>query len=336
MSGMEVTGPLLPLHADPGNQPPPLDWLRLFIEWKWDWLFAVPACIGLFGYLWLVWRLHRRGDRWPAVRTWSWCVGGIGTAVVAGMSSLGAYDTVLFSVHMVQHMMLTMITPVFLAVGAPVTLLLRNLGKDGRRRAMRVLHSPPLRVLFFPPLATALLITTPFALYLTELYRYTLDVDWAHDLLHVYMVTVGCLFFFPLLGNDPMPNRLPYPMRILLLFITMPAQAFLGTTIMGSSRLIAEDWYLAFGRAWPPSPIDDQYIAGAIMWATGDLTMGVIMAVLLAQWYSESKREAARIDRQLDREERLAARRASAESPPQNHYDEAVDRAVAEMDGKDQ
>jgi putative copper resistance protein D len=233
-------------------------------------------------------------------------------------------------------MMLTMITPVFLAIGAPVTLLLRNLGANGRRRVMRVLHSWPLKVLFNPALATALLIVTPFALYLTPIYRFTLDVDWAHDLLHVYMVTVGCLFFFPMLGNDPMPTRLPHPVRLLLLFLTMPAQAFLGTTIMGSPRLIAEDWYLAFGRAWPPSPIDDQYLAGAIMWATGDLTMGVIMAVFVAQWYADSKREAARVDRRLDREERIAAQRAAASQGPGNRYDDGTgDRAVAVPDEED-
>ena len=314
---------LVPLHADPANQPPPLTWVQFFTEWKFDPLFVVPAVLGLGLYLWGVRRLRVRGDRWPAVRTWSWSVGGIGTATLAGTSVLGAYDTVLFSVHMVQHMMLTMITPVFLAIGAPITLLLRNLGRTGRRRVTRVLHSWPMKVLLFPPLTTALLITTPFALYLTELYPYTLGVGWAHDLLHLYMVAVGCMFFFPILGNDPMPNRLPHPVRMLLLFLTMPAQAFLGTTIMGSSRLIAEDWYVSFNRAWPPSPIDDQYYAGAIMWATGDLTMGVIMAVFLAQWYADSKREAAREDRRLDREELLAARRAAAGTPGGNRHDDA-------------
>ncbi len=311
---------LLPLHADPSNQPPPLTWWTLLAEWKWDWLFVVPATLGLALYLWGVWRLRGRGIGWPVGRTLAWCVGGIGTATVAGMSALGAYDTVLFSVHMVQHMILMMITPVFLALGAPVTLLLRNLGNTGRRRVSRLLQSGLARLLFFPPLTTALMIVTPFTLYMTPLYEATLSIGWAHDLMHIYMVTVGCLFFFPLLGNDPFPHRPAYPIRILLFFITMPFTSFLGVTIMGSPRLIAENWYLAFERAWAPSPVDDQYIAGAIMWATGDLTMGVIMAVLFVQWLKDSQREAARIDRQLDREEERAAHVREANQGDRNHY----------------
>ena len=165
---MGFAGWLTPLHADPGNQPPPLTWLAVVdgVEVRSAVRRFLPpsvsfsTCGGSGGCAPAV-------TAWPALRTWSWCLGGIGTASIAGMSALGAYDTVLFSVHMVQHMMLTMITPVFLAIGAPVTLLLRNLDGAGKRRVMAMLHSWPLRVLFFPPLATALLIATPFALYLT-------------------------------------------------------------------------------------------------------------------------------------------------------------------------
>lgn len=314
---------MLPLHADPWNQPPPLTPWTLLTEWKLDWLFLIPAVTGLGLYLWGVWRLRARGDRWQLGRTLSFCLGGIGTAVVAGLSPLASYDTVLFSVHMVQHMLLMMIAPVFLAVGAPITLLLRNLGALGRRRVMAVLHSWPAKVLFFPPLATALMVTWPFALYMTDLYPLTLDNDLAHDLLHVFMVSIGCMFFWPLVGNDPMPNRPAYPVRMLLFLITMPFTSFLGVTIMGSPRLIAEEWYLAFERAWPPTPIDDQYIAGAIMWATGDLTMGVIMGVLFVQWLRASHKEAERIDRQLDREEAAAARIEQARArEARNGYDD--------------
>jgi putative membrane protein len=304
--------PMLPLHADPGNQPPPLTPDRLLTAWTFDpWVVAaLVVMVGL--YLWGVRRLAARGDRWPLGRTLSWCVGGAGVLAIAMLSVLGTYDTVLFSVHMVQHILLSMVAPVLMAVGAPITLLLRNLGTPGRKRVVAVLHSWPVRVLTWPPLATALMIANPYLLYMTGLYPLTLANDWLHAWMHLHFVITGCLYFWPLLGLDPMPTRLPHYLRMLLIFITLPFHAFLGVIIMGSPELIAEDWYLAFNRAWPPSPVEDQNIAGGIMWGAGDLISLIILAVFFVQWFQHSQREAARIDRQLDREERLAARAAAA------------------------
>ena len=199
-----------------------------------------------------------------------------------------------------------------MAMGAPITLLLRNLGGLGRRRVMRVLHSWPVRVLTFAPLGAALMIANPYLLYMTDLYEVSLANPWVHAWVHVHFVVTGCIYYWPLIGVDPMPNRLPHFLRIFLIFITMPFHAFLGVIIMGSPQLIAEDWYLAFNRAWPPSPLDDQNIAGGIMWGAGDVISLIILSVFFVQWFQHSQREAARIDRQLDREERLAARAATA------------------------
>jgi putative copper resistance protein D len=152
------------------------------------------------------------------------------------------------------------------------------------------------------------MIAGPYLLYLTGLYPLSLQNEWVHAWVHVHFLITGCLYFWPLIGVDPLPNPLPHFLRVLLIFITMPFHAFLGVIIMGSPQLIAEDWYLAFNRAWPPSPVDDQNIAGGIMWGAGDLTSVIILSVFFAQWYAHSRREAVRIDRQLDREERLAAR----------------------------
>ncbi len=303
---------LLPLHADPGNQPPPLTPERLLTAWTFEpWVVAaLVLMVGL--YLWGVRRLAVRGDHWPLGRTLAWCVGGAGTMTIALLSALGTYDTVLFSVHMVQHILLSMVAPVLLAVGAPITLLLRNLGALGRRRVVAVLHSWPAKVLTWPPLATALMIANPYLLYMTGLYPLTLSNDWLHAWIHVHFVITGCLYFWPLLGLDPMPTKLPHYLRMLLIFITLPFHAFLGVIIMGSPQLIAEDWYLAFNRAWPPSPVEDQNLAGGIMWGAGDLISLIILAVFFVQWFQHSQREAARIDRQLDREERLAARAAAS------------------------
>lgn len=303
---------LLPLHADPGNQPPPLTADRLLTAWTFEpWaVFALVLMVGL--YLWGVLRLRRRGVDWPLGRTLAWCVGGAGTIAVALLSVLGTYDTVLFSVHMVQHILLSMVGPIMMAMGAPITLLLRNLGGLGRRRVMRVLHSWPVRVLTFAPLGAALMIANPYLLYMTDLYEVSLANPWVHAWVHVHFVVTGCIYYWPLIGVDPMPNRLPHFLRIFLIFVTMPFHAFLGVIIMGSPQLIAEDWYLAFNRAWPPSPLDDQNIAGGIMWGAGDVISLIILSVFFVQWFQHSQREAARIDRQLDREERLAARAATA------------------------
>lgn len=307
---------LVPLHGEPGDDIAPLTPLRLLTGWTWDWWVFAGALVAVSLYLWGVWRLRRRGDSWSLGRTLAWCVGGVGSAVLATMSALGTYDTVLFSVHAVQHIVLAMLTPVMLALGAPVTLALRALPAGGHKALMAVLHSWVAKVAMFPPLATALMIANPFGLYLTDVYEFTLRNALAHDWLHLHFVLTGCMFFWPLLGLDPLPNRLLYPIRILLFFVTMPFHAFLGVTIMGDKQLIAEDWYLAFNRAWPPSPLDDQRLAGGIMWGAGDVIALVVIGVLFVQWWQESQREAKREDRRLDREEEAQRRRSAVLASP--------------------
>ena len=259
--------------------------------------------------------LHRRGDRWPAQRSVSFLLGGLGSIGLATMSALGTYDTVLLSVHMVQHMTLMMVTPMFLALGAPVTLALRTLPPRPRAMLLAVLHSRVARVLTFAPLTLALFIATPFALYYSPFYELSLRSGFWHAFLHLHFIIVGALLMWPLMGIDPVPGRISYPFRLLMLFVMLPFHAFLGISIMSSTELIAESWYLAFNRTWPPSPLDDQYLAGGIMWASGDLIALVILVALFVQWYAHSQREARREDRRLDRLERLQ-RAASAPVGP--------------------
>lgn len=299
-----------PLHAKPDDDIIPLEGARYFTAWDFP-PWAVLMLLLVAGlYLWGVRTLRRRGDGWPIMRTISFVGLGLGSIAVASFSFLGVYDTVLFWVHMIQHMLLNMIAPVFLVYGAPATLALRALPKRQRGWLLAVLHSMVAKILLFPPLTTGLMVASPFALYMTGWYELTLRNDFFHDSLHLYLVTVGTLFFFPLLGVDPVPIKMPYPIRILLFFLTMPFHAFLGVTIMGSSRLIAEEWYLAFDRDWGLAPLTDQTYAGGLMWATGDLTMLAAMITIFIQWIKESNREAKRVDRALDREDAARARAA--------------------------
>lgn len=303
-----------PMHANPGDQPPALTLERIFTAWTFDPAIAIAAAVTIGLYLWGVIVLARRGVKWPLSRTLAWCLGGVGIGVVATMSSLGAYDTVLLSMHMVQHMLLAMMVPVFLAVGAPATLMLRTLPQRPRRWLVWLLHSRLAKVAMHPVLTYCLFVFNPFVLYFTDLYDLTLRSEFWHNWLHLHFIVTGCLFFWPLLGNDPVPTRLVYPLRMLLLFATLPFHAFLGVIIMGSHDLIGEEWYLSFERTWGPSIAEDQYVGGGILWGSGDLTILVIMAVLFVHWVRDSNKEAVREDRRLDRLEAEENRRRARDA----------------------
>lgn len=250
-------------------------------------------------YLYGVLVLRRRGDRWPVARTISFVVLGLGSAAVATLSPIAGYDTTLLSMHMVQHMILSMLVPVFLALGAPVTLALRTLTRTPRGWLLSLLHSRVAAVLSFPVVAFALYALSPWMLYFTSWYPATLESDYLHNVLHLHFVAVGCLFFWPLVGIDPVPGRVIFPFRLLTIFLTLPFHAFLGVTIMGMSTLIAGEHYRALDLAWV-DPVADQERAGAILWGSGDAIGLLFFGVLFVQWVRSSQREAAREDRRLD------------------------------------
>lgn len=270
-------------------------------------------------YLYGVWVLRRRGDRWPIGRTIAFVPVGMGSFYLATASGLGTYDLTLLSVHMVQHMILSMLVPMALALGAPVTLALRTLPAPPRRWLLAVLHSRAAKVLAFPPLAFVLYITSPWALYFTGWYPATLHSAYWHETLHLHLVLVGCLFFWPIIGTDPVPGKVAYPFRMLLVVLTLPFHAFLGVTIMGEQELIGGDWYPSLHAgpmgAWLPDPLDDQHLAGGILWGSGDLVALALFGVLFTQWVRASLQEARREDRRLDLLE--ARERAAAARTPE-------------------
>ena len=292
---------------------PPFSVSKVFTEWGIDpFLFVVTVWVtGL--YLYGVYVLRSRGDSWPLGRTLSFVVLGMGSFAFATMSGLGAYDTSLLSVHMVQHMILSMMVPLFLALGAPVTLMLRTLPGRPRGWLLALLHSRLAKVLSFAPLTFLLFVISPWALYFTGWYDATLSSAFVHELMHVHLVLVGTLFFWPLVGIDPVPGRVPYPFRLLLIFLTLPFHAFLGVTIMGQEELIGGDWYRALPMPWLPDPAADQHLAGGILWGSGDLIGLTFFGVLFTQWVRASMKEAAREDRRLDRLETQAAARRTPE-----------------------
>lgn len=271
-------------------------------------LFLVVSA-ALYGYG--VYRLRRRGDHWPPGRTVAFVVGGLGSIGAVTLTGVEAYDDTLLSVHMVQHMVLAMVGPIFLALGAPVTLALRTMQRKPKRTLLAFLHSRAIRVLTFPLVTFGIFIANPFALYFTGLYKVTLENDWLHELTHIHFIVTGCLFFWPLLGLDPLPNRWPYPARALLMVLSVPFHTVLGLTIMQDKSLLGGDYYPSLHLAWS-NPWSDQVTAGGILWAGGELVSVTMLGILIIQWMRQSEREARRIDRALDRAEAEQARAAVA------------------------
>ena len=284
---------------------PPLTVEALFTAARLDSWLALGLLLAAALYLYGTHRLRLRGDKWPVSRTIVFLGPGLGTIAFVTLSGFGAYDTTLISVHMVQHMALSMVAPIFLALGAPVTLALRTLPLRPKRMLMAVLHSRVARVLAFPLVSFGIFVANPFVLYFSSLYELTLRNEFVHELMHAHFIATGCLFFWPLLGRDPLPGRWPYPARALLMVLSVPFHTVLGLTIMQSTTLLAANWYTNLGLSWV-DPVADQVTAGGILWAGGELVSVTMLAVLVYQWIQQSRREAARIDRQLDREEEAA------------------------------
>jgi cytochrome c oxidase assembly factor CtaG len=304
---------VLRLLADAGPLPPFGPWTVLTAARPAPVPLLVVAAVGGL-YVWGLLRLRAAGTPWPVGRSVSFLGLGLGTFALATLSGLAAYDEELFGVHMVQHMTLSMVTSVFLALGAPVTLALRTLPARPRGVLLALLHSRPVALLTFPFLPWVLFVGTPFALYFSGWYPATLDNPALHELMHVHFLLVGCLFFWPLLGLDPVPGKVGHPMRMLIVAATLPFHAFLGVAVMSVGNqgqgLIAADHYAPLrGLA---GAVFQQQVGGGLLWASGDIVGLLFVFTLLVQWMRASEREAAREDRRLDRLEDLEAREAAA------------------------
>src|SRR5574342_669454 len=117
---------------------------------------------------------------------------------------------------------------------------------------------------------------------------------FVHAVVHLHLLAVGCLFFWPLIGLDPLPGRASYPLRALLMFLSTPFHTVLGLTVMQSSQLLGGDWYPSLGLDWV-DPFADQRLAGGILWAGGEFVAVAMLGALVVQWMRASEREARRI-----------------------------------------
>ena len=271
-----------------------------------DPFFLIACAVVLALYLWAVLRLRLRGDHWPVGRVLAFTIGVL-TVGLAMCTRLNDYGMVMFSVHMVQHMILSMLSPILLLLGAPVTLALRTLPSAGRGRVgprellVKFLHSRFMRVITHPAFTIPLFIASLYGLYFTPLFDTLMGSRTGHIVMMIHFLGVGLVFFWPIMGVDPGPHRPGYVMRMLELFAGMPFHAFFGIALMMASEPMVTT-FLHPAASLGINALDDQTAAGGIAWAFSEIPSVLVLVALLFQWYTSEQRQARRTDRAADRD----------------------------------
>jgi putative copper resistance protein D len=286
--------------------PPELTPQRWLTEWRPDWLWVAVAAFGLVSYVLGVRKVRRRGDSWSWFRTVNWMIGLIVlTYVTSGPASV--YGRILFSAHMVDHMALTMVAPIFLVLGAPVTLALRALtprrdsSRGPREWLLIFVHSKFSQLVTHPLFAAANFAGSIVLFYYSDAFGYAMRDHVGHELMNLHFALTGYIFVLTMIGTDPLPRRAPYPMRLLLLLATMGFHAFFGVSIMGGTGLLAADYFGNLGRTWGPSALLDQQMGGAVAWGIGEVPTLLVAIGVAVMWSRSDARESKRTDRAADR-----------------------------------
>lgn len=296
---------LTPAERLTGSPLPPSPTLANYVTlWHFDIIWVLVVGFGTFFYLAGVWRLTRRGDRWPLYRPIMW-VAGMAVLFYLTSGGVAVYEQYLFSAHMLGHMGLTMAVPILLVPGAPVTLALRAIaprtdGSRGSREWILVaVHSRYGRFISNPVVAAVIFAGSLWVFYYTPVLRWAMVDHLGHEFMIVHFLISGYLFVQSLIGSDPVPFRFPYPVRLVVLLATMTVHAFFGVSVMSGTGLLAADWFGAMG--WGTDALLDQQTGGGIAWSIGEIPILALALTIVIQWSRNDERETKRLDRNADR-----------------------------------
>lgn len=252
--------------------------------------------------------LTKRGDKWPVGRTISFAIG-IAVTDFATSGGLGLYAHFSFSYHMMAHMLLGMIAPIFLVLGAPITLALRTLpqGRTTSERGVRgsllaALHSK-IGVFYTNPIVALLIFDgSLFGLYFTNLFADLMQSHIGHLIMSLHFLAAGFLFFFVIIGIDPNPRRIPHLVQMVVLFAAMSIHAFFSVALMSTTTLIDQGYFASLQTPWLTDLLADQKLGGAIGWSMGEIPILIALVATFINWLRDDTREAKRIDRNTARQ----------------------------------
>lgn len=285
----------------------PVTGLGWFTTFRIDWLWFTVAVLASALYLAGVLRLRKRGDSWPVLRTIAWIAGWL-VFVWVTSGAPGVYGRVMFSAHMLMHMTLAMGIPLFLVLGAPLTLAARALKArpdktlGPREFILETSHSRWMKVWTTPIVAAINFVGSLYLFYFTDLFGLALDTHVGHVAMVIHFMASGYVFAWSLIGIDPGPNRWPPSLRLVLLFVSMSFHAFFGVAIMTSTAVLADNIFTRLAVPWVPDLLADQKVGGGITWGIGEIPMLFLALAVAVVWMRTDEKEAKRSDRQAERD----------------------------------
>jgi len=252
-------------------------------------------------YLRADWRLAARGRAWSRWRTVAF-LAGLVAVDLALQSPIASYTSTFFQAHIIQHLLLMVVAPPLLALGAPSTLLLQTASRSAKQRWLRALHSTPFAVVSHPITVWALYYGAMYMFFLTPAVGFSMSHMALMDAINVAFLLGATLFWWPTIGIDPVPRwRMGYGARILNLFIGVPVETWLGIALMNESRSTARSDAAMYTLA-------SIHSGGSLLWIFSELASAGAILPIFVQWMRSEDRKAARADAALDaREAELSA-----------------------------
>lgn len=204
-----------------------------------------------------------------------------------------------FSVHMIQHLLLSFVAAPLFALGAPLATLLKAVRGHMRQRLAAVARSRSVESLTHPLTGWTALAVVMWITHFSALY----DVAVANELVHVFehslYLGAALLFWMPVVGADALSRRLlAWPLRLVYLAAALPLQSFLGLAIYSSQRPL----YASY------PDLTDQRLGALIMWIGGDFVFVIAIVLVIAGWMRADRAEAARAEARLTTAARSARR----------------------------
>ncbi|WP_069742539.1 cytochrome c oxidase assembly protein [Streptomyces sp. EN23] len=225
------------------------------------------------GYVLLAGRARRRNEQagWSRWRT-GWFLAGCALLAAGLLPPIAPWAHGDFRGHMFQHLLIGMYASLGLVLGAPITLLLRNLPAEQGRRLTGLVQSRPVHVLANPVTALLLSVGTLGLLYFTPLYSTMSANTGLHWLLHVHFLLAGCLFAYVIAGPDPAPSRPSVPARLVVLGVAIAAHAVISQLMYGGFGINIH------------VPVDQVQGGAQIMYYGGDIAELLLAGALVATW----------------------------------------------------